>query len=183
MQSITTALLTRKVAAVTFPVNHTAGGVRIDHTCGEIMLPSSRKSMAADPVAHQHSEPPVRHAPQVVLSKRCMTYSLGVRRCGPDGRWAVVGVDEAILKCVVKCGLLRGCELDKLRFFLDQWHRRVSQRGREPEASQAAGDNLKGTVRGAACASSKCPWACAFENEFWPSSSLLLQYHTSTDGA
>ena len=56
-----------------------------------------------------------------------------------------MGVDEAILKCVVKCGLLRGCELDKLRFFLEQWRGRV--RGRRKEASQAAGDNLKGTVR------------------------------------
>ncbi len=68
---------------------------------------------------------------QVVVSKRCMSYSLGVRRRGPDGRWAVVGVDEAILKCVVKCGLLRGCELDKLRFFLDHWRSRVSKQCRE----------------------------------------------------
>ena len=71
--------------------------------------------------------PPLCHTPQVVVSKRCMSYSLGVRRRGPDGRWAVVGVCEAILKCVVKCGLLRNYELDKLRFFLDHWRRKMSK--------------------------------------------------------
>ncbi len=61
-----------------------------------------------------------------------MSYSLGVRRRGPDGRWAVVGVDEAILKCVVKCGLLRRCELDKLKFFLGHWHSCVEKLRSKP---------------------------------------------------
>ncbi len=61
-----------------------------------------------------------------------MSYSLGVRRRGPDGCWAVVGVDEAILKCVVKCGLLRRCELDKLHFFLGHWRSCVVKLRDEP---------------------------------------------------
>ena len=40
-------------------------------------------------------------------------------------RWASVGVDEAILKCVVKCGLLRRAELEKIRYFFIHWWRCV----------------------------------------------------------
>ena len=65
--------------------------------------------------------------PQVVISKRCMTYQLGIRRRNPDHRWAAVGMDEAILKCVVKCGLLRQCELAKLRFFVRHWRSGVDE--------------------------------------------------------
>jgi hypothetical protein len=79
-----------------------------------------------------HPYPAIEPCPQAVVSKRCMSYSLGVRRRGPDGRWAVVGVDEAILKCVVKCGLLRRCELDKLKFFLGHWRSFVLKRRNEP---------------------------------------------------
>ena len=50
-----------------------------------------------------------------------MAYQLGHRRRGPIGRWAPVGVDEAVLKCVVKCGLLRQFELDKLGYFFSHW--------------------------------------------------------------
>ncbi len=32
-------------------------------------------------------------------------------------------MDEAILKCVVKCGLLRQVELGKMRYFLTHWRR------------------------------------------------------------
>ena len=40
-------------------------------------------------------------------------------------RWVSVHVDEAILKCVVKCGLLRRAELDKMRYFLIHWRRLI----------------------------------------------------------
>ncbi len=86
----------------------------------------------------------------MVVSKRCMTYSLGVRRRGPDGRWAVVGADEAILKCVVKCGLLRRCELGRLRLFLARWRGIVALERRRAEAGAAASDPVAVCARRAA---------------------------------
>ncbi len=80
-----------------------------------------------------------------------MSYSLGVRRRGPNGRWAVIGVDEAILKCVVKCGLLRRCELDKLGFFLSHWRSTASKlRGEAGEAAGSA-EAVRASARCRAC--------------------------------
>jgi hypothetical protein len=57
----------------------------------------------------------------IVVSKRCMSFQLGSRRRGLDGCWELARVDEAILKCIVKCKLLRNAELQKLHYFLKTW--------------------------------------------------------------
>ena len=76
---------------------------------------------------------------QVVVSRRCMAYQLGYRRRGPDGRWAPVGVDEAVLKCVVKCGLLRQFELDKLGYFFGHWKKVMEPRKNMTEEMNGTG--------------------------------------------
>ncbi len=75
----------------------------------------------------------------MVLSKCCMSYSLGVRRRGPDGQLMAIGMDEAIVKCVVKCGLLRRCELDILHFFMHEWSLRIRVLKLTNKVSRATG--------------------------------------------
>jgi hypothetical protein len=59
----------------------------------------------------------------IVVSKRCMSFELGSRLRGLDGRWELARVDAAILKCIVKCKLLRNAELQKLQYFLGSWRK------------------------------------------------------------